>query len=115
MELVAASSNIPVFINQIMLKDLVEDQGLPKQKAEVLGSRLKQWNSLEEGTKISEFRHRKEKLNSLFDSYHGLSFCNDVNGLIMKFGYEHKSDDCRLYIYLSKTSLKAVLLHNGNT
>ena len=46
-ELVAASSNTPVFIYQSMLSNLVRDRALPKYKAEILGSRLKQWNLLE--------------------------------------------------------------------
>lgn len=32
-----------------------------------------------------------------------------------KFGVEYKKKDWRLFIDSSKTSLKAVLLHNGNT
>ena len=65
-ELVAASSNTPVYINQSMLNNLVRDLALPKYKAEILGSRLNQWNLLKQETKISEFRHRNEKLSSFF-------------------------------------------------
>ena len=43
-----------------------------------------------------------------------MCFCNDVDGLMMELGYEHKCDEWRLFIDSSKTSLKAVLLHNGN-
>ena len=82
LKLVAARSNTPVFINQSMLNDLVRDLALPKYKAEILGSRLKQWNLLEQETKISEFHHCNEKLSSFFDSYNSLCFCNDVDGLI---------------------------------
>ena len=102
-ELVAASSNTPVFINQSMLN-----------KAEILMSRLKQWNLLEQETKISEFRHRNEKLSSFFDFYNGLCFCNDVDGLMMKLGYEYRCDEWRLFIDSSKASPNAVLLHNSN-
>ena len=97
-----------------MLNDLVRDLALPKYKAEILGSRLKQWNLLEQETKISEFRHRNEKLSSFFDSYNSLCFCNDVDGSMIELGYEHKCDEWRLFIDSSKASLKAVLLHNGN-
>ena len=83
LELIAASSNTPVFINQSMLNNLVRDLALPKYKAEILGSRLKQ---LKQETKISEFRHHNEKLSSFFDSYNKLCFCNDVDGLMMKLG-----------------------------
>ena len=111
LELVAARSNTPLFINQSMLNDLVRDLVLPKYKAEILESCLKQWNLFEQETKISEFRHRNEKLSS---SYNSLCFCNDVGGLMMELGYEHKCDEWRLFIDSSKASLKAVLLHNGN-
>ena len=42
-------------------------------------------------------------------------FCKDVDGLMMKLGCEDKCDDGRLFIDLSKASLKVVLLPNGNT
>ena len=94
-----------------MLNNLVKDLALPKYKAEILGSRLKQ---LKQETKISEFRHRNKKLTSFFDSYNRLCFCNDVGGLMMELGYEYRCDEWRLFIDSSKASLKAVLLHNGN-
>ena len=100
--------------DESMLNDLVKDLALPKYKAEILGSSLKQWNLLEQEIKISEFCHRNEKLSSFFDSYNSLCFCNDVDGLMMELGYEHKCDEWRLFIDSSKASLKAVLLHNGN-
>ena len=97
-----------------MLNDLVRDLALPKYKAEILRSRLKQWSVLEQETKISEFRHRNEKLSSFFDSYNSLCFFNDVDVLMMELGYEHKCDEWRLFIDSSKACLKAVLLHNDN-
>ena len=104
----------PTLINQSMLNDLVRDLTLTKDKAEILGSRLKQWNLLEKDTKISKFRLRHEKLSSFFDVKDNLCYCKDVSGLMIELGYEHDSDEWRLFIDSSKTSLKAVLLHNGN-
>ena len=43
----------PILINQHMLNDLLRDLVLPKNKAELLTSQLKQWNLLETGTKIT--------------------------------------------------------------
>jgi len=40
----------PQLLNQEELNDLVRDLSLSKEKAEVLGSRLQQWNLLKEGT-----------------------------------------------------------------
>ena len=87
----------------------------PIYKAEILESRFKQWNLLQQETKISEFRHRNGKLSSFLDSYIGLCFCNDVDGIMMDLEYEHRCDEWRLLIDSSKASLKVVLLHNGNT
>ena len=41
--------------------------------------------------------------------------CRDANCLMTQLGVEHSSQEWRLFIDSSKTSLKAVLLHNGNT
>ena len=80
-----------------------------------MGSCLNQWNLLEEETKILELRLRNENLSSLFDSYNGLCSCKNVNGLMLELGKEHKCDNWRLFFGLSKASLKAVVVHDGNT
>jgi len=41
-------------------------------------------------------------------------FCNDVCSIMEVLGHEYNSDQWRLFIDLSKVSLKVVLLHNGN-
>src|SRR4051794_23880544 len=41
--------------------------------------------------------------------------CCDVNGLMTSLGIEHDASNWRLFIDSSKLSLKAVLLHNGNS
>ena len=46
----------PLLINQERLNNLVRDLYLSKENAEVLGSRLQQWNLLEPETTISSFR-----------------------------------------------------------
>ena len=43
-----------------------------------------------------------------------LVYCNDINGLMAALTVKHDPDEWRLFTDLSKTSLKAVLLHNGN-
>ena len=101
-------------INYDELCDLVRDLALTKGQAEVLGSRLKQFNLLTPGTLISTFRHRHKDLVQYFGMNDSISYCKDVDGLLSYFGYEHKADEWRLFIDASKTSLKAVLLHNGN-
>ena len=49
----------PLFINQERLNEFVRNFYLSKKKAEILGSRLQQWNLLQEGAAISSFRQRK--------------------------------------------------------
>ena len=105
----------PHLLNQEELNDLVRDLSLSKEKAEVLSSRLQQWNLLQEGTKISYFRDRHKNLSAFYQLENDFCFCTDVNGLMQHLGYEHTPDEWRLFIDSSKVSLKAVLLHNGNT
>ena len=104
----------PLFINQERLNDLVRDLYLSKEKAETLGSRLQQWYLLQEGTTISSFRQRNQNL-SYYAIANDICYCTNVDGLTNDLGYEYNSAAWRLIIDSSKTSLKAVLLHNGNS
>ena len=106
--------SVPLFINQELWNDLVPDLYLSKEKAEILGSRLQQWNLLEPGTTISSFRSRNQNLAGYYASAENICYCKDIGGLISELGCEHNPADWRLFINSSKTSLKAVLLHNGN-
>jgi hypothetical protein len=104
----------PHFLTQADLNDLVRDLQLSKEKAEVLGSRLKQWNLLQPGTNVSHFRTRHATLSTFYAKEDNICFCRDINGLFHELDSEHLPDDWRLFIDSSKRSLKAVLLHNGN-
>jgi hypothetical protein len=53
-------------ITQEELNDLIRDLDLPKSKAELLGSRLQQWNLLKENVRISVYRKRHEDLVHFF-------------------------------------------------
>ncbi|KAJ8665900.1 hypothetical protein QAD02_007562 [Eretmocerus hayati] len=44
----------------------------------------------------------------------GTLYRHDVKGLFSELEYEHSPDEWRLFIDSNKTSLKGVLLHNGN-
>ena len=96
------------------MDDLVRDLYLSKEKAEILGSRLQQWNLLEPGTTISLFRSRNQNPAGYYASAEKICYCKDIGGLMSELGCEHNPADWRLFIDSSKTSLKAVLLHNGN-
>ena len=107
-------SSQPLLVNQSRLNDLVRDFNLSKNQAEMLSSRLKEWNLLEKGTKICSFRERQHEFQHLFSQHDNLVYCNDVNALLQALGQQHKPEEWRLFIDASKLSLKAVLLHNGN-
>ncbi|KAL4702128.1 hypothetical protein ACJJTC_000132 [Scirpophaga incertulas] len=95
-------------IQQNELNDLARDLGLSKQQFELLGSRLQEWNLLAQGTTITSFRKRNANF-SVFFKIEG-PMCVYDNEL----GLTHISTEWRLFIDSSKSSLKAVLLHNGN-
>ena len=108
------SSPEPHLISQSELNDLVRDLELPNSKAELLGSRLQQWNLLESDVRISLFRDRQKDLVQFFLMEGDLVYCNDIDGLMVALRVTHDPDEWRLVIDSSKTSLKAVLLHNRN-
>ena len=41
-----------------------------------------------------------------------LVYCNDIDGLMAALMIAHNPDEWRVFIDTSKTSLKAILLHN---
>jgi hypothetical protein len=104
----------PHLLSQKELNDLVRDLALTKEQSELLGSRLQQWNLLEQNCKITLFRKRDKDLLEFFSMEEGLSFCNDIYGLMNALGMTHHPNEWRLFIDSSKLSLKAVLLHIGN-
>ena len=53
-------------ITQAELNDLFRDLDLPKCKAQFLGSKLQQWDLLENGVKVSLCRKRQENLQCTF-------------------------------------------------
>lgn len=104
----------PQLFSQSELNDLVRDLNLPKESAELLGSRLKNKNLLEPGTHYSWYRHREQELVPFFSQIESLVYCNNINELMHFYDIEHDPAQWRLFIDSSKRSLKGVLLHNGN-
>lgn len=104
----------PLLVNQTRLNDLVRDLNLSIEKAELLSSRLQQWKLCEPDVKVTLYRKRHSSFVPYFSKQDGLVFCNDVNGLMCQLGHDYDANEWRLFIDSSKTSLKAVLLHNGN-
>jgi len=108
------ASESPHRLTQNELNDLVRDLELPKVKAELLASRMKQWKCLDDGVKITLYCYRKKNLEEFFTMEGTLVACKDVDGLFKALNKSHCSDEWRLFIDSSKVSLKAVLLHSGN-
>lgn len=104
----------PHLLEQPDLNDLSRDLKLSKQESEILGSRMKEYNLLSNGTRTSVFRNRNHALSKFFAKEDGVCYCIDISGLMRSLGFEHEVKDWRLFIDASKASLKAVLLHNGN-
>ena len=113
------SSKYPHFPNQDELDDLSRDLGFTKAKAEILSSRLKEWNLLAPSCKTSKPRKRHATFANFYtmssDSDHpSLWYCTDIQGLFQEIGIVHSASDWCLFIDSSKQSLEAVFLHNGN-
>ena len=60
------------------------------------------------------FRNRQEEFQDFYTEENDLVYCNNICGVMDVLDHEHKTTEWRLFIDSSKTSLKAVLLHNGN-
>lgn len=105
----------PQTFTQAELNDLVRDLNLSKEAAQLLGSRLNSKNLLNPETKFAWYRHREQEYTKYFLQNESLVYCVDVPGLVIQIGAENYCvNDWRLFIDSNKTSLKAVLLHNGN-
>jgi hypothetical protein len=99
----------PHFPDQQELDDLVRDLGLTKSNAELLTSRLKEWNLLDSTCKTSKYRKRHETFAAYYVVSDSLCYCHDVRGLFDDIGIEHNPEEWRLFIDSSTRSLKAVL------
>ena len=104
----------PYYPNQKDLNDLIRDLGLTKSNAELLTSRLKQWNLLDDSVQITEQRKWHQSFSSFFTMQNAICFYNNVSGLFYSIGIPCIPSEWRLFIDSSSKSLKAVLIHNGN-
>ena len=79
------SGNEPHRITQEDLKDLARDLYLSKQQSELLASRFKQWNLVQEDVRITSFRNRNKDLASFFDM-ENKCYCTNIPGLFTSLG-----------------------------
>ena len=80
----------------------------------LLGSRLRGWNLLQKDTKVGFCRNRQEEFQDFYSEENDLVYCKNICAVMDVLDHEHKTTEWRLFIDSSKTSMKTVLLHNGN-
>jgi hypothetical protein len=83
----------PHLISQVELDDLVRDLSLSKEKSELLGSRVKEWNLLQSGATVSHFRNRHCKLAAYYAVEDGACFCHDVTGLMKELDNKYLAEE----------------------
>ncbi|KAK1805157.1 hypothetical protein P4O66_019508, partial [Electrophorus voltai] len=83
------ASSVPHRITQEELNDLICDLELSKSKAELLGSRLQQWNLLQENVRVTLYQKQYLQIEPFFRKVDKLGFCSDVNSLLNALGIQH--------------------------
>ena len=86
----------------ISLQDEIE---LPKNKVDLLASRLQQWNLLHHSVKVTTFRTRNQEFEQFFKIVGYFTYCKDIDGLMDVMHMRHGPEQWRLFIDDSKTSL----------
>jgi hypothetical protein len=74
----ACSSNEPHLLTQGDLNYIARDLNQSKKQGELLGSRLKGWNLMHQGTKVCFYRGHHEEFKDFFSLEDTVMFCNDV-------------------------------------
>ena len=77
----------PYNLNQKNLNDLIIDLGLTKSNADLLTSRLEQWNLLDDSVQITEQRKWQQSFSSFFTIQNAICFCNNVSGFFTQLEF----------------------------
>ena len=101
----AVEDRRPYFPNHKDINNLIRDLSLTKSNAEVLKSRLKQWNLLDESVQVTDQRKRNQTFSNFFSRQDGLCFCSNVAGLFEAIGITCNPNEWRLFIDSSSRSL----------
>ena len=97
------SFSAPHIITQSELIDLVRDLEVPKSKAGLLGSRLRQWNLQAGDVRVSMLCDHQQDLVPFFFQEGDLVTCNF--GVMAAVNMVDSPDECRLFIDSLKKSL----------
>ena len=79
--------------NQEELYDLIKNLRLTKSNAELLISRLKEWDLLDESVKVTNQRKRHLHFSRFFTKENMLRYYNDVPGLFETIGIPCNPDE----------------------
>ena len=69
---------------------------------------------MQKGVNCTYFRSRHASLQDFFSVQNNVCYCSNIDCFFESLESEHDSNDWTLPIDLSKVSLEAVLLNNGN-
>ena len=83
----------PHLINESELNDLIRYLDLPKVKAELLASSLKQWNLLQSSVNVCSFRTRQQSFAHFFRVKGELVYCTDVDGIMQELENSTKPEE----------------------
>jgi hypothetical protein len=89
----SASDGMPQLFSYAELNDLIHYLNLPKDAAEVLGSRLNTKDMLSPETNFSWYRHLECDLTGHFSEDGSVVYCKDISGLISWFGVHYSASD----------------------
>jgi hypothetical protein len=73
------------------LNDLIRDLELPKNKTELLASKLQQWNLLHHSVKVT-FHTRKHEFEQFFKTVGNFTYCKDIEGLMDAMHMRHSPE-----------------------
>lgn len=99
------------------MDNIVRKLNLSQKGAETSARELKKAKVLDKNVKVSGYRYREEPFVSFFTASddNKYTFCHDINGLMNAKGISYSSNEWRLFIDSSKSSLKGVLLFHDNS
>jgi len=88
-------------ITEVELNDFIRDLELPKNKAELLASRLLQWNLLHHSAKVTTFRTRNQEFEQFFKTLGYFPYYKNTDGLMVAMHMRHSSEQWRLFIVVT--------------
>jgi len=95
---------------------MIRNLKLSQRQSILLAKDLKQTNILAADVRIYGAINCHHRFTNFFKSFenNSLAYCTDIRGLILTIQNEYNPEYWRLFIDSSKSSLKAVLLHNNS-